>query len=153
VVYPIRLPALRDRLEDLPLLVAELLRRSRIARDRGIRAVDADALESLSAHRWPGNIREMDNVLQRAALACDGKEIGMHHLPHEIRSAPRRSPTLAPGPRHRAKGGATAGRTLREVEMSVVRQAVESCGGNITAAAKLLGVSRTKLYRDLKSPR
>ncbi|MFT3765004.1 MAG: sigma-54 dependent transcriptional regulator [Minicystis sp.] len=150
VVYPIRLPALRERPEDLPLLVAELLRRSRIARDRGIRAVSAEALEHLEAYRFPGNVRELDNVLQRACLACDGKEIMVHHLPSEIRGASRRGPAIAPA-RPRGKAAGAPGRTLREIEQSAVEKALEACGGNITAAAKMLGVSRTKLYRDLRS--
>ncbi|APR86911.1 Response regulator of zinc sigma-54-dependent two-component system [Minicystis rosea] len=149
VVYPIRLPALRDRPEDLPLLVAELLRRSRIARDRGIRSVSTEALESLSLYRWPGNVRELDNVLQRACLACDGREIGVLHLPSEIRGGSRRMMAVTP-PRPRGKSSDASGRTLREIEKSAVLQALEACGGNITAAAKLLGVSRTKLYRDLR---
>ncbi len=92
VVYPIRLPPLRERGDDLPLLVAELLRRSRIGRDRHIRAVSPEALAVLAEYRWPGNIRELDNVMQRACLACDGTEIEVHHLPLEIRTSSQRGP-------------------------------------------------------------
>jgi DNA-binding NtrC family response regulator len=156
VVYPIRLPALRERPEDLPLLVAELLRRSRIARDRGIRAVSAEALEGLSNYRWPGNVRELDNVLSRACLACDGTELAERHLPPEIRGASRRGGPLSPRPRTKAEPPSARGvdvptKTLRAIEQAAVRQALDACGGNISAAAKLLGVSRTKLYRDLRS--
>jgi DNA-binding NtrC family response regulator len=151
VVFPIRLPALRERTDDLPLLVAELLRRSRIARDRGILKVTAEALDMLSFYRWPGNIRELDNVLQRAALACEKGEIDVVHLPAEIRGASRRPSTGSMvAVRRSVRPGAPMGRTLREIEQNAVRDALERCGGNITAAAKLLGVSRTKLYRDLK---
>ena len=81
VVYPIRLPPLRERLDDLPLLVAELLSRSRIARDRGIRVMRPEALAVLSEQRWPGNVRELDNVIQRACLACTGDELDVHAPP------------------------------------------------------------------------
>ncbi len=183
VVYPIRLPPLRDRAaDDLPLLVAALLRRSRIARDRGILLVTPEALDILMEYRWPGNIRELDNVIQRACLACDGHEIGVSHLPSEIRatSAPRPAPRApappptprpvpvrpvsvrssglapAPAPSYERAGPADAGvdvvpeQTLRAIESSAVRAALTACGGNVTAAARMLGVSRTKLYRDMK---
>jgi len=129
VVYPIRLPPLRERVEDLPLLVAELLRRSRIARDRAIRSLSPEAFDALATYGWPGNIRELDNVLSRACLSCDGTEIGVHHLPPEIR-APRRS-AVPPRPPSRAPKRLD-GATLREMEKRAVRQAVEACGGNIT---------------------
>ncbi len=83
VVYPIRLPPLRHRADDLPVLVAELLRRSRIARARGVDAVSPEALAVLADYRWPGNVRELDNVIQRACLACDGSQLGVQHLPPE----------------------------------------------------------------------
>jgi DNA-binding NtrC family response regulator len=156
VVYPIRLPPLRERLDDLPLLVAELLSRSRIARDRGIRVVRPEALAVLAEQRWPGNVRELDNVIQRACLACTGDELDVHHLPPEIRAqasrrAPRSSPSGAPpawlGARSTDDAG---GGTLRAIESHAVRTALSACGGNVTAAARMLGVSRTKLYRDMK---
>jgi DNA-binding NtrC family response regulator len=145
VVYPIRLPPLRERTEDLPLLVAELLRRSRIARERGVRSVHAEALHVLADHRWPGNIRELDNVIQRACLACGETELEVHHLPPEIRAAQVRQVHRIP-----TRTGAGAEKTLREIENNAVRAALNACNGNITRAARMLGVSRTKLYRDIK---
>ena len=172
VVYPIRLPPLRERLEDMPLLVQGLLRRSRIARDRGIRAVSPEAQAVLGRYRWPGNVRELDNAIQFACLSCNGSAIELAHLPPEIRAAasreaaPNSSPSPGPISAPPAGGGgaeAPAGdwpapspgleRTLREIQQSAVKDAIEACGGNISAAAKMLGVSRTKLYRDLKRTR
>ena len=199
VVYPIHLPPLRDRAEeDLPLLVSELLRRSRIARDRGISRVTNEAIDVMTHYRWPGNVRELDNVIQRACLACEGPEIDLHHLPAEIRAgaAWRHPRTTSRGPRsvrfssvravtppptpvppsmqgahpaandhgHPAASYAAPMRppmesgvgqdlTLREIESTAVRAALEACNGNVTAAARMLGVSRTKLYRDMKRVR
>ncbi len=156
VVYPIRLPPLRERADNLPLLVAELLRRSRIARDRGVEAVSPEALAVLAEYRWPGNVRELDNVLQRACLACDGTQLGVHHLPPEIRAASSGPPAPAPAgraPEERAARRGGAEPTLREIESTAVHAALEACRGNITAAARMLGVSRTKLYRDMKRAR
>jgi DNA-binding NtrC family response regulator len=184
VVYPIRLPPLRERLDDLPLLVAELLHRSRIARDRRIRAVSPEALAVLGRYRWPGNVRELDNVIQRACLSCnEGTELDVSHLPPEIRAAASRGEAAPSAPPPQAAitapavtgnaayrlGQAEAGigevpavwgstspgleRTLREIQHSAVESAIAACGGNISAAAKMLGVSRTKLYRDMKRAR
>jgi DNA-binding NtrC family response regulator len=181
VVYPIRLPPLRDRADDLPLLVAELLRRSRIARDRAIDAVSPEALAVLAEYRWPGNVRELDNVLQRACLACDGSQLGVHHLPPEIRAhssspspsssrlpalagatpfisapewTPRRLNRVDPGlPRGQRPQTPGPEGTLREIESTAVHAALQACRGNVTAAARMLGVSRTKLYRDMKRAR
>ena len=169
VVYPIRLPPLRDRADDLPLLVAELLRRSRIARDRNIDAVSPEALAVLAEYRWPGNVRELDNVLQRACLACDASPIGIHHLPPEIRAhssfpparasvpaalfAPAPFPEAVTGGEPRPRPRSPAERTLREIESTAVHAALQTCRGNVTAAARMLGVSRTKLYRDMKRAR
>jgi DNA-binding NtrC family response regulator len=161
---------LRDRADDRPLLLAELLRRSRIARDREICAVSPEALAALGEYRWPGNIRELDNVIQRACLACYGKELEVHHLPPEVRATSSRRALRGAGGMIGATGNGPAGPalrhlalsgleprpalgsepTLREIESSAVRAALASCGGNVTAAARMLGVSRTKLYRDLK---
>jgi transcriptional regulator with GAF, ATPase, and Fis domain len=157
VVYPIRLPPLRDRIDDLPLLVAELLGRSRIARERGIRVVRPEALAVLGSYGWPGNVRELDNVLQRACLACSGEEgerraeLDVHHLPQEIRAQASRRGSRAPSARPPpGSSGEREGRTLRAIESDAVRSALTACAGNITAAARMLGVSRTKLYRDMK---
>jgi DNA-binding NtrC family response regulator len=142
-VYPIRLPSLRERIDDLPLLVAELLRRSRIARERRIVAVRHEALEVLAQHDWPGNIRELDNVIQRACLSCKGTELEVRHLPPEVRAAPHRKSVIP-------EGSPASDRTLREIESTAVKNALRAAGGNVTAAARMLGVSRTKLYRDMK---
>ena len=107
-------------------------------------------------------MRELDNVIQRACLACDGNQIGVQHLPPEIRGLSG-APSVPPpsvAPRPRTTMGAeppspqpTAERTLREIESTAVHAALEACRGNITAAARMLGVSRTKLYRDMKRAR
>ena len=128
-----------------------------------------EALAALAEYRWPGNVRELDNVIQRACLACDGRELGAPPTARRSGAEPRRE-ARSPAPRAvlprarappRPLGLASAVpvcasqrmRTLREIESTAVRVGALACGGNITAAARMLGVSRTKLYRDMKKAR
>ncbi|MEZ6194190.1 MAG: sigma 54-interacting transcriptional regulator [Planctomycetota bacterium] len=121
-------PPLRERIADLPLLVETLARRT----ERQPPAFDASALEVLERHVWPGNVRELRNLLDRlAVLAPDGATIGPEMLPPEI----RRGGELPP--------------TLEEARLAAARRAMEFTGGNKLEAARLLGVSRTTLYKLL----
>gem|GEM_PF-45014 len=152
VVYPIRLPALRERLEDLPGLIGTLLRGLPIAVQRGIDRASPDALEALRRYPWPGNVRELTNVLQRASLACDSGEIGLAHLPREIQELflkPLPS-SLPPPPAPPAPPRLLS---LRDLEREAIRNAISAAKGNMSAAAKLLGVSRATLYRRINEER
>jgi transcriptional regulator of acetoin/glycerol metabolism len=99
-------------------------------------------------------VRELDNVIQRACLACNGEELDVHHLPPELVAAAAMGPPAAsypaPLPEPPSSWPPSGLGTLRSIESSAVRSALTACGGNVTAAARMLGVSRTKLYRDLK---
>ncbi len=146
-VVPIRLPALRERREDIPLLVEHVLRRVRGETGKDLRSVSDGAMRLLLGHGWPGNVRELINALQFAAVRCGGEEIGPEHLPHEIRDdgAPAagavdavRLDPAPPGP----------GRRVR-LTVESVREALARTGGNKLRAAKHLGVGRATLYRFL----
>lgn len=128
--FPIRLPALRERVEDLPLLIDSLLQR--IA-GKGKAQVDTDALERLSLHPFPGNIRELRNLLERAWLFADDGVIRANHLLDE--------------------GGALAplGTNKRELhELKALAQALDSFNGSRRELAKQLGMSERTLYRRLR---
>jgi DNA-binding NtrC family response regulator len=132
-VLPIPLPPLRERLEDLPELTAHLL---------GILGAPAappaeEILALFRAYAWPGNIRELRNVLERARLLAGGAPLGPSHFPGLGRGG---SPPGA--------GGAVG---LKEREREHVREVVRQCGGDIRQAAALLGISRATLYRKLKT--
>lgn len=138
VVYRIDLPPLREREEDLPDLISHFVGRATLKGDTAPR-VSAEAMSALQTHEWPGNIRELQNVLTHAVLAAEGAEIGIEHLPASIvgppKSKPRESfPELV---------------SLREMERRAIVQAMAASGGNVNRAAKMLDLSRATVYRRL----
>jgi two-component system response regulator HydG len=137
--FPIEMPALRERLEDLPHLVASLL--ERLAPERKVR-VDDEAMACLAAYRYPGNIRELRNLLERALLLSDGKLITRAHFPG---IAPAAEPTDNRPP-------ATFSRLvpLDEMEQHYLRWALGHSRGDKQALARELGISGRTLYRKLE---
>jgi two-component system response regulator AtoC len=141
-VVAVRLPPLRERLEDVPLLADHFLARFRGLRPElpALRLSDA-AREALLAHRWPGNVRELEHALERAVVLAEGPEIGERDLPDSVREAP---PAAGPKP----TGDLSLRRALLATEAQVLRAALERTGGNRTRAAELLGISyRALLYK------
>jgi len=136
-VFPLRVPPLRERVEDLPLLAEELLRRLAERGAPATRGITAGALATLRSHRWPGNVRELQNVLEFAALRAAGRQIEVDHLPAGVRGPP---PTAA----RPAAGGRSP--VSREQILAVM----ETCGGNRAEAARRLGISRVTLWKRLK---
>lgn len=129
--FPIHLPPLRDRLEDIPLLVTSLLQR--IGGEARL-SVDPDAMSVLMHYHYPGNIRELRNILERARLYCDDGVIRAQHLPQELLAAPRAAFATQPG------GNATQ-QFLRMVA---------SFNGTRAELAAQLGISERTLYRRLR---
>lgn len=138
------LPALRER-RDLGALIQHLLRAETAAQPA--LQLSTAALQALLDYRWPGNIRQLYQCLRlAAALAEDDGEIGVQHLPDEVRA--RQGEQLAAAA---AEGQvAEAGSTLQVAEARAIRAAVEAAGGNLSAAARNLGIARATLYRKLK---
>jgi transcriptional regulator with PAS, ATPase and Fis domain len=144
-VFPVRLPSLRERLDDLPHLVAEILaanaRRAGLVGDRPP-PVLPDALEAMRGYSWPGNVRELENVVIRAAVAAGGSPIAAEHLPALTAPAaesPRESTPPAP-----------ALKSLAEVEKDHIGFVLGVQKGNLQATAKVLGISRTTLYKKIR---
>jgi transcriptional regulator with GAF, ATPase, and Fis domain len=143
-VIPIHLPPLRDRREDIPLLVERFLARQ--SRGATHYTIAPEALQVLQAYDWPGNVRQLESALKRAALLCEGDTIGVEDLPVEIRQATS-IPASAPTPPFQFRLP-PEGISFEEVERSLIVQAMEKTGWNITRAAKLLGLTfRTLQYR------
>jgi two-component system response regulator HydG len=136
--FPIHLPALRERREDLPLLVEHLLRR--LAPERPLR-LDADSLARLARHDFPGNIRELRNILERAMLMADGDL---------LRIDPSEPGNVSPAAPF---AGADDLPTLEEAERRYVRAALERLGGDRGELARRLGISERTLYRKLAGTR
>ncbi len=138
-VLQIALPPLRQRSEDIPLLVRHFIDRARLTTGRPISGITADALSALLAYSFPGNIRELENIIERAFILCKGEEISTGDLPpHVIAQAPR--PDEGSGPQGE----------LEKMEAEAIRQALERHAGNRTKAAAELGIHRSTLHRKLR---
>jgi two-component system, NtrC family, response regulator AtoC len=135
-VVPITLPPLRQRSGDIPLLVAHFLEKYRA----GSKKIMPDAMEALARYQWPGNIRELENTIERIVILTHGDEITIEDVPAEVRAG------IAPG--GRAAGAFELpedGIDLEEVELDLVRQALDRTGANVPKAAKLLGLTAKTL--------
>ena len=148
VVYPIQLPPLRNRVEDIPGLVTHFLEKLRNRSAHGVRGLSAEALDALARHSWPGNVRELENVVHRSVLACRGQEIDLADLPPDLRAAA--APVEAERATHDDLLGAEGEVVpLRELELRAIRKALRLTRGSVGRAAKLLGIGRATLYRRL----
>jgi DNA-binding NtrC family response regulator len=134
-IVTIHLPPLRERREDIPLLVQRFIARFSELMGRPVTGVTAAALTSLIEHDWPGNVRQLENVLHRAVLLCEGDQVDVPDL------------ALAPP----AAGlPATPPSDLAGVERDAIIEALRRCEGNKVAAARLLGIARQTLYNKLR---
>jgi len=150
VVYPIRLPPLRERVEDIPLLIVHFLEKLRARAPHGVRGLSAEALDALARHAWPGNVRELENVIHRSVLACRHDEIALADLPPDLRSLPAAAADATP--RESSEdllGDDDEVVPLRELEQRAIRKALRLTRGSVGRAAKLLGIGRATLYRRL----
>jgi len=147
--FPISLPALRERNTDVPLLAEALL--SRVAPNRELH-IAADAMACLMAYDYPGNVRELRNVLERATLLCDGDTIQPADLPLEVQDAVRRGGSPSDGVAGmEARLPGTVPPTLTELEVNVLRERLARHRGNRKALATELGISERTLYRKLRN--
>jgi two-component system NtrC family response regulator len=137
--FEITLPALRERIEDVPELARHLLARFRRGARDAEQSIGDDALAALQAHVWPGNVRELANVIEHATILCDSGPIRREHLPQRFDSR-----QLVGAARH--KPGVM---TLRELEMEAIHDALERNAGNKPKAADQLGISLKTLYNKL----
>jgi len=144
-VVRLRVPPLREHAEDIPLLTAHFIARFNQEMKRQVRGVAPGAMELLQAYRWPGNIRELRNVVERAfILHANVDELRPEHLPPELRGEASRR-TEKPTPTVPAEG-----LVLEDVEKRLIREALDRSTGNQSKAARLLGISRDTLRYRLK---
>jgi DNA-binding NtrC family response regulator len=134
--FPIELPPLRERSSDIPLLAESLL--TRVAPERSL-VISEKALDLLRRHDFPGNVRELRNIIERASLLCDGETIQPAHLPEELRNG-------------HARGAAITGRpaNLKELERQTLETRLAHHQGSRKMLADELGISERTLYRRLK---
>ncbi len=143
----VQVPALRDRVGDVPLLAERFLADMGPGLGRRVSQISSAALEALQAYPWPGNARELRNVLEHAVVLGDGDTIEVSDLPPRVAELARPS-------RLAAQEGMDVRlpMPLAVLERKAIAAALETCEGNRTRAAKLLGINRATLYKKLKSP-
>jgi DNA-binding NtrC family response regulator len=149
-VMPIHLPPLRERMEDLELFVAAFLDEFNQAMGRSVERVNPETYRVMRQYDWPGNIRELRNVIERAMLLCEGDEIQPAHLPAELGAADLSyAAAETPGPEEELPSdGLDLKGVVTELERHYIEKAMERTSGNQTEAAKLLSISRDQLrYR------
>jgi two-component system response regulator HydG len=140
-VYTIHLPPLRDRLEDLPLLVEHFIRTFDCEYGKSVEGMSQDCLDTLRIHRWPGNVRELRNVIQRAVIRCHSRTLSAEDLPLEP------IPLLDQA---EAQFVVQLGSSVYEVERELIVRTLAFAGGNKTRASNILGMSRRNLYNRLE---
>ncbi|MGI8819950.1 MAG: sigma-54-dependent transcriptional regulator [Chthoniobacterales bacterium] len=147
-VVHITMPPLRDRREDIPLLVHGFLRHFAQVNERPGLELTADAMNTLLSYRWPGNVRELRTAIEHGVVMATGSKITVRELPLAIRQAAGLGAAgmVSSG---RGPGEKVSPLDLRETERRLTMQALSSTNGNITAAAKKLGISRRTLHRKI----
>jgi DNA-binding NtrC family response regulator len=142
-VFHIHLPALRDRKEDLPPLVEQILRDLNVKHSRQVRGINAEVSELFHNYAWPGNVRELRNVLERAVIVCDRDLIGRGHLPTDF------GRTHATAASELSSLRFPLGTTVDAMERELILQTLAATN-NKTRAAELLGISLKTLHNKLK---
>jgi len=152
-VVPIRLPPLRERREDIPLLINAFVQEFARQNQKRITGLSADAQEALQRYEWPGNIRELRAAIEHAVALCRGERLGVRDLPARILGKPAAAASATTGRPY--PGGETdfsaSHLNLEAMEKNFIRQALGSTDWNVTEAAKLLGISRRTLHRKIKT--
>src|SRR5204862_2384756 len=138
-VFAIRLPPLRERKEDLPLLIQSFISEFNTRNGRSVAAVDDHAMRVLERYSWPGNVRELRNVIERATIVAEGRFIQVKDLPPLAEGAHG-------GP---AQSGLTAGMTVEEAERQLILVTLQHTNDNKTHAAEMLGISLKTLHNKL----
>ncbi|OGW24982.1 MAG: hypothetical protein A2X59_12175 [Nitrospirae bacterium GWC2_42_7] len=142
-VIPIEIPPLRERKEDIPLLIRHFIRKFSSKMERNISGINKDAEELLKRYKWEGNVRELENVIERAITLTDDDLIGIDDLPEEIKIENEPLPESAEAyPKNL---------TLFDLERLHISDVLKSVGGNKSKAARILGIDYSTLRRKLNS--
>ena len=141
-VVRITMPPLRERKEDIPLLVRGFLRHFCTANDKPFLDLTTDAMNALLSYNWPGNVRELRTAIEHGVVMAAGPKITLRDLPAAVRQAAGQEVPRGVSP-------ASSPLDLRETERKLILQALAATNGNVTAAAKKLGISRRTLHRKI----
>lgn len=143
-VVRMNIPPLRERPEDIPLLVNHFIRIQNSMRGKSIRAVSENVMQLLLNHDFPGNVRELENIIEYAFILCPGEMIELGHMPEHFK------PETETNPAECTPGVALSGADMAEAKHLAVLAALEKHNGNKSAAARELGISRDTVRRILK---
>ena len=143
-VFPLKVPPLRERVDDIPLLIPHFIEKSKQLTKKEIKDIASPALALLIAYHWPGNVRELENTIQRMMVICKGDTLDAQDIPMEIRGSETAPMTSA----HLLKGISRESTEL--IERRAISDALAKTSGNVTHAAKALGVSRATLQNKMK---
>ena len=144
-VFALKLPPLRERKEDLPLLVQSFIKEFNARNQRSIAGVDHQAMRMLDHYQWPGNVRELRNVIERATILAPGPFIEAAHLPPIV--------TSEPGPVDQPQVALRPGTTVEEAERRLILMTLQHTRDNKTRAAEILGISLKTLHNKLNKLR
>ncbi len=139
-VMKLELPPLRERKEDIPLLVNRFVDRFNRLRNKNINCVTDEVLAALLAHDYPGNVRELENIIEHCFVLCQGEIIESRHLPASVCPLPNAEQAVPGGVK-----------TLKQMEAVVIIEALRRNNGNQVAASRDLGINKSTLYRKLKA--
>jgi DNA-binding NtrC family response regulator len=140
-VFTIQLPPLRERIEDLPQLIQMFIDHYAERNQKDVIGADEECMKALQSHPWPGNVRQLRNVIERALIISQGRTIRKSDLPDAFRVANNSASSFIKMP---------LGSSLEEVEKEMITRTIEFTGGNKTRAAEILGVSAKTLYNKLE---
>jgi DNA-binding NtrC family response regulator len=146
-VVRITMPPLRERKEDIPILVRGFLRHFCKVNDKPLLDLTSDAMDALLTYDWPGNVRELRTAIEHGVVMATGPKITLRDLPMAVRQAARTK--LPGGISTEAVWEKTSPLDLHETERKLIAQALTATNGNVTAAAKKLGISRRTLHRKI----
>lgn len=140
-VFPIKLPPLRDRKEDIPLMAFCFLESFASREEKNIKTISPDALEMIIAYHWPGNVRELENAIERAVILASSNEIVVNDLPPNVRII---------GERKVVDTSKTLNVWIEKLEEEALQKALLECEGNVSLTARKLGIGRATIYRKAK---
>ena len=146
-VIPIKVPGLKRRKSDIPLLVDFFLKKFQPGREKKLKGFSPEAMEALQAYHWPGNVRELENLVKRLVILCDNAVVGVSDLPEHFRKG---DVSAQPVDVVLSEKGLTLSEAVKDYEKRLILDALEKSGGVKAKAAKLLNIKRTTLVEKIK---
>jgi len=146
-VIPIKVPALKKRKSDIPLLIDFFLKRSQKGKTKKIRGFSPQAMDAMLDYEWPGNVRELENAIKRLTVLCDSEIVNLDDLPEHIEQNSR---SIDPAEEDVLEDGLTLDETVKDYEKRLILEALEKSNWVRTKAAKLLHINRTTLVEKIK---